>query len=546
MSVGWELWGGGSLLLSLTDDASGDDFWFETLADGWDLGSPEAVKAVFASLAADGDDERIMRHGNRRVPFRVKVCGPDLAVVAAGERALRLALNRAPRLELRYTPPDGYGEVTVFDVVLGEMPSQPDDLALVQRQPWAEYAVTLTCRPFVRPVDPVTVSLSYSGTAPTTLKDGTSTVGVAGTNGPDPLALSAVTYLGETAVKGTPTIAREGGWSDPYDEYEFTAVTLTAALPFFAVDVALDSPLGFRLDQPSVVASASAPGMQSNPVGFNALANGYRRYYFMHTLAGSTVDVTIRVRMQQVYAGGTPASYIGGLYSAPTAPASGLLVGEVAGSERAPMSLRVSKSTSGTLGRTVVFSDPAMLQCGYNPGVALTWEAAPAGSYTVGGATGVAGDTYVLTINGQSSTTYCSTTGEELFFEFHLGSRRDGKLGTLTVSGTVNGSVWSPTGLKLYRNAPETALVSLPNVAARYLFIESPTLERPAIGIYAGSVADGSDATSIINTATSVDPLLVVPPLYAVWVDSLSTGLAVEADYYPLSHTFVSSRVGVS
>lgn len=522
--VGWDLVSGGDTL-SLIGRA-GEAFWFEVLADGWDLGSPEAVRAVFSSIAADGDDERITRHGNRTVPFQVKVCAPDLDGVAAGERALRLMLNRAPDLELRYTPPDGYGEITVFDVLLGEMPEVADDMALLRSNPWSTYAVSLRCRPFVRPLNPVTTSLTYGTDAGTSLDDGSSTTGWSSSDG----TLSAVTVNTETAVKLTVTPA----FTNSSKTLTRAALALTSAKPYLAVDVAATTSGDTRNWQADVRVSLGTT-LLAAPVAAVPQSTGFTRYFFAHSAAGTTKDVAVTI-----YAGANALSdvYVGNLRAYSTAPGSGLMIADVEGSERAPMTVKVSHSTSGALGAFVVYSDPTMLEYGWNPADSTTWPNAPAGPYVLlNPIVGVGGTLYDVTLNGETS--YCmGGLAGALWFDFQFGGRRDGRIGPIT--GTP------PANSLLFRDVPgETSLVHLTSVTGRYLFLDSPTIETPRIGVWSGDVSDGSDAVSQLTYAEALDALTVKPPRYALFLKSTDpspvTNFSADLTYYPLSHTFVPS-----
>lgn len=543
-AVGWELVSGGDIL-SLTNDGSGEEFWFETTVDGWSLGSADAVKAIFSSLAADGDDERIMRHGNRQVPFQVKACGADLAAVSLGERALRLMLGRAPNLELRYTPPDDIGEVTVFDVILGEMPLIPDDLAMVRSSPWAKYAVTLTCKPFTRPVDPVTATLAYGSDAGTSLDDGSSTSGWSSTYG----TLSAVTVNTETAVKLTLTTVSNG--IDGGRTLARAALALTAAKPYLAVDVAaeaLSSPGSAGLWVDAIAVNLNGVSLGA-PVAAVPQSTGFVRYFFAHSAAGTTKDVEVTLYATAGLL--VSAFYVGSLRAYATTPGSGLMIADVEGSERAPITVQVSKTTAGNLGETFIYSDPTMLEYGWNPGDSATWPNAPAGSYVaVASSPGLDNHIYTLTINGQQSSTR-GGVGAARYWDFNLGARRDGTLGTITTgwsdTWTGTGSSSSIPTLMLFRDEPGvTSLIHLSAVSYRYLFVDSPTLESPQIGAWGGNAADGSDAVSLLTAAESLDPLTVKPPRYALFIDTAVDGIGAALGYYPLFSNLVAPPGTVS
>jgi hypothetical protein len=143
----------GSLLLTGSVPDADHDFTFDVLADGATFGVAQGVQEVVRSLLADGDLYRITRYGNREVSFRVQIEGPSLGSLAHGEAALRAEVGR-PNL-LTWQPPDALSVPTVFEVVASEMAQTFDDLDELKRR--RVFVVTLTCGPFARSADAVTV-----------------------------------------------------------------------------------------------------------------------------------------------------------------------------------------------------------------------------------------------------------------------------------------------------------------------------------------------------------------------------------------------------
>lgn len=139
---------------------SDDGYWFELLADGMTPGSPEAVKAVVATLMRDGEDERITRYGNRTFTFRVAVRAPDSEALHRGEAALAAELGG--RSTITWMPPDGYGALTVYDVLNSTMDPEFDDLGLLRSPLQMVYSVTATCLPWPRSATPT----EFATTAP--------------------------------------------------------------------------------------------------------------------------------------------------------------------------------------------------------------------------------------------------------------------------------------------------------------------------------------------------------------------------------------------
>ena len=540
--VSWML--GGLELAGSREDRQSGGYWFETLADGWDLGEPEAVKVVFASLAADGDDERVTRHGNRTVAFQVAVCGPDTLATAAGERALRLAMGR--RTELVFTPPDGFGESAVFDVLNATMKYDADDFALTRSEVRVVYAVTLTCEPFTRPVDPVTVSLTYGASAPTTLDDGSSVSGWSSPDGP----LSAVTISSETAVKLAPTSPPQApAPPGSMRSYRVTraGLALPSAQPYLAVDLGITgsgapglSPgyLGWPVPMYLMIA-----GQKIAPVASLQLPNGFKRFWFPHSLAGTTQTVDLVPIVGGSFYG-LDGVYVGGVYAYATPPDGGTMLVDIAGSERSPLSLRVR--SGGGLGTLLMFSDPALLEFGYNPVDPATWGNAPSGSYTVLCTRATSWSTSLHTLKlgtlESKSVAMSDTPGSALMFDFDLGARRDGRIGAV---GTVliDGATLTASGTKAYllRNEPGvTAVTYLNAVPHSYVFIDAPTAGG-AGGVWGGALADGSDAVSLAPAADVLEWPLGTPPAMPLFL-AANTSISATVTHYPAHHTFVAAR----
>lgn len=535
-------WDFGPLDLVGADGVGDGGFWFETLADGFDLGSPEAVRVVLATLAADGEDERIQRHNNRQVTFTVQVCAYDAEGLALGERALGLEVGGVNTLT--WLPPDDFGDASVFDVRTSVMRFDMRDLDLLEKVQRAAYTVTLTCSPFARPELPTTVALSYgTATSGTVMDAGSSTTNWSVDPDVSGKTLSTITYLTEAALKCAPVTTRPfGSGTLDNDTFTRTSLALTSAHPYLAVVVAADTTGGTRNIRDVIVEIA---GKGYNPVASEVLTNGSRRFFFSHNLAGTTVTAQIVVRWNLGHgAASTQASYVMGVESWPSAPATGLNVFEVGGSQRAPFSLMVSRPIGGNLGRVGVFSDPKMLTMGYNPSQPDTWANAPAGTYTMVMPLGSGTTTVVaVTVNGQTAYTRSPGTSTPLFFEFHLGAARNGRLGTLTVAVTVDGAPITTPTLWLFRKADDTALTLLNSVAYRRLWVDAPTLETPHVGLWGGTAADGSDAVSVATQAYCADPMHIAPDIAALWVNTAAGAVVVDSEvtYYPRSHTFVAA-----
>ena len=514
---------------------------FASLFNGGDYGEPSNTAVVVASLLADGEVLSGFRSGNRTMTHTVYIESSDSLLLAEAERDLFLECEKTANT-FTVIPGDGFGESSVYEISRTSGSYVRDDAA--EEQGYRRYDLTFSAQPFARPELPTTVALSYgTATSGTVIDDGSSTTNWSVDPDVSGKTLSTVTYLAEAALKCAPATTRPfGSGTLDNDTFTRTSLALTASHPYLAVVVAADAAGGTRNIRDVIV---EIGGKGYNPVASEVLANGSRRFFFSHNLAGTTVTAKIVVRWNLGHgAASTQSSYVMGVESWPSAPATGLNVFEVGGSQRAPFSLMVSRSIGGDLGRVGVFSDPKMLTMGYDPSQPATWANAPAGTYTMAMPDGSGTTTVVaITVNGQTAYTRSPSVTAPLFFEFHLGSARNGRLGPLTIAVTVDGAPITTPTLWLFRKADNTALTLLNSVAYRRLWIDAPTLEAPHVGLWGGTAADGSDAVSVATQAYCADPMHIAPDIAALWV-STAAGAAVvdsEVTYYPRSHTFVAA-----
>lgn len=128
-------------------DVSGDQpFTFSVLGEDMRFGDPVPVETVLTSLLLDGALVEKVSDDNREASLRVQIDAPDSLGLAAGERALNLELGR--RSTLSWTPPDGWGDPTVFDVQTSSMQWLFDDSEELRLR--RTYQVRLVCLPHAR------------------------------------------------------------------------------------------------------------------------------------------------------------------------------------------------------------------------------------------------------------------------------------------------------------------------------------------------------------------------------------------------------------
>lgn len=154
----------GDLSLIGADDF---DYTIETIAEGMSFGGADPQDVVTQTLLQDGSAVTTDRWDNRSITFGVLIKGADLISVAAGEKALYAELGR--RNTLTWTPPDGWGPPTVFDVLTSWAEFEFDDWG--EMEPGTigrRFLLRLTCLPWGRDVERTVVSAVATGGTPPT------------------------------------------------------------------------------------------------------------------------------------------------------------------------------------------------------------------------------------------------------------------------------------------------------------------------------------------------------------------------------------------
>lgn len=167
--------------ISLVREVPGRAFQFETESDGATFGFAEPVVVTVESDLTDGTRGQIVRHENREASFRVSVVAENSIGLAEGEALLR-SLIGGPA-EAAWTPPDGWGATTVFEVLWSQMQWQFDDMDELRiRRVWQ---VTFTAKPFGRSVDATVTAALGGGEVPTVVEidDASSTTNWTGSIG---------------------------------------------------------------------------------------------------------------------------------------------------------------------------------------------------------------------------------------------------------------------------------------------------------------------------------------------------------------------------
>ena len=116
------------------------------LAEGADLGNADPIYRELAHQLLDGSVKARTGHGNRKAQFDVVVdaAGAGSIPLALGAAALDLACEHPTTLV--FTPPDGLGAATWFEVVAAKADWLFDDLDELRLR--RRFRVEIECLPF--------------------------------------------------------------------------------------------------------------------------------------------------------------------------------------------------------------------------------------------------------------------------------------------------------------------------------------------------------------------------------------------------------------
>lgn len=352
--------------LLLTGPFQATDWTYKTLGDGMTFGSAQPLEQTIASLLQDGSLVVTRGHDNREPTFLVKIEAEDAISLAEGEKALFLECSR-PNL-LSWTPPDGLGATSVFEVFTSSLEPIFDDVKelLVQRV----YRLRLVCHPFTRSVDEVvTPALEDPPVSPTVvvISDGTSAIGW---TSPDPGLISTA---GKILVTGhrtsTPPVWLPGGGMDQYGGAADATLTMAATdfsvTPYLSLEVTPAAGVQVGSWAPAVYAD----GVLLDLVHSVPISGGKRFTYLVEDASVTTLRI-LQTLTQQVTHGATPGSQpkisLDNISRTDLNPGisttgqSSLRRLTVEGSARTQGSLAVTHETGG-LGDVILYTSPVLV-----------------------------------------------------------------------------------------------------------------------------------------------------------------------------------------
>lgn len=333
-----------------------------------DVGEPEMIVETVPSQMADGDTERVLRHGNRTYRLEFYIEGPTLGALAESEALLRAQLRR-PLIPLLHDPGDGLSPSSVYEVQTAQLtPQRRDDheAHLVRK-----FTLTLTCSPWARSPSASTAPALSSGTTTTNIDTCDSVTGWSGTRGGVPTTPGEGPFAWDPGAVGVAELNNTVGYPPETWTLTRTGAVDFSTLPYLQIQVrtlANGAPLDIAAHAGPNTSSPALPilamrrmtdGTSYHLVTFDASdVGGVSALTFAHTSAEGYGHVwqglIIRNVAQTDVVPGSTARQL-------------TRIVEVGGTERTPGSIHV-QSANGTdpLGMVIVHSSPED-GSGYSP-----------------------------------------------------------------------------------------------------------------------------------------------------------------------------------
>lgn len=249
-----------------------------------EIGEPEMVVESLTSMLADGDIDRVVRHGNRVYVIPCYIEGPDLISVAEAEATLRRELKRQG-LVLTHDPGDGFAPASAYEVLTAQMTPERSDTH--ETHLLRKWTLTLTCAPFARSVDPVEVSAFAAGSTTVSVDTCDVTTGWTGTRGGVP---ESPTTFWEAGAVSVAEFASATGFPPETWTLTRTGAIDTSTTPYIKAEVkTLSTDGGQPLDVSVFVDGVPLPALEVSKL---ADGSGYFRMVFDASAFGSIPSIT--------------------------------------------------------------------------------------------------------------------------------------------------------------------------------------------------------------------------------------------------------------
>lgn len=515
----------GSLDL-VTNTVHDDGYQLGVYADGVTFGTPQAVVNEIVSMLADGSHAKYNRAGNRVVSFDVVIEAPTGPELQAGEAALRRELYRPNTVT--WTPPTPLSEPSVYEIVTSEMSWQFDDIE--ETLGIRVFNVSLTCAPWARSKELVTVAALTVGETPTTVVvDACNSI--AGWSG----STSPSTGSGLAAISGFVRFETGHLFNGSAVDLVRAGTISVGTTPYLAIEWRM----GAKVSGGDPRTSGGMTLNYLNPISDYQMPDGWRRSVFL--VADPLTSITLR----RVTADGGSFSTqyhfdvreVSRSNQPPGAsPRQMTRTIEVAGTERTPGSLQIVGNQN--LGLTIIHTSPESTT-GYDPTV-VRWRAngetpvadatalsgqrqalsptsfgadipvssLPEGGYLLAARIRAVGATGVLPIDWYTATVAggegLAPAGDQAHFDFFDDRWFFVSLAVLTLpSARANDGVvqidLAGANLELdeawlFRVDDDCGLTIIDNVPYSRVWIDSPDVTTPVPRYWVGNSADRSDA----------------------------------------------------
>lgn len=574
-------------------DLTDDDGPFHALGSDSSFGNPAPVTVSMQRMLQDGELVSTVRHGNREMYFVVEVDGADAVELAAAEAELMQVVGR--RTTLEWSPPDGFGPTTVFDVQTSSLQflwNDDDELTLSRF-----YGLTITALPFGRSVDPV-VDDALTGTGvPAAQVDACDSL--TGWTAKDytlrndktaDLSLSTATKKqGTASIKGVPDYFYSAGAQTNEAEINFYR-TFAAPVDFSSTPY-LSVQVWAKGTNNGVTVTAYADGVKLARLTSVPDSDGWVRHWFICT-DSSVSELRFRCSATLDWWPSFDGFYLDDVQRQGDPPTTGsgkqsMRSIDVSGSVRTPGSLEIvgTGALSDVLvwtgeddGRAFrpdlrVFRDPATGNTPQTDANAITGTSLslststqfnlPAGAYRPGAyaliaraySSNQAGNTITATawtmVNGATIGAFQAVTSGT---QWKSTNYQVGHVGVLHLppttvpggsSGTIRITMSQGSGAQVYLDELwlfplDGALTMLRGVLGSRVWIDSPSADQPLGGLWVGTAEGRADAYHAGHLAGSLGSHEFQPPRTKVFVVTSGSGgvnPAVRLEHHPRWHT---------
>jgi hypothetical protein len=448
-------------------DAHGVQYVVRPTDTTW--GNPSPVTVAVLSLLRQGSLVSYDHTENRNIVLRVTVVAEDSNRLALGERALQLECERSNTLT--WTPPDGAGQPTVFDIVWSQLELDFDhqDELLLQRT----YKITMQALPYGRNADlVVTAATETESTAveAAVVDDGSDATNWVSLNGGSASSVAGAIVIGPSFGPQANRNATVDFTSGPY------------LVVVWQTSVATLSPL--------IVQVTSSSGTITPPQVYTSDSGGWTTSYYR---VSSSVTSASSIFFRAIFGGTSGTLSIDKIsiwtglpeLGTPRQRALSLIPG---GSVKTQGSITVSH-TANALGKTIVYTHPS--STGYLPPISRFLVS---GGTRSADATAVSGDKAPLTTTSTWDIPVSVLPSGRMEVWAWLSA-------SATTSFDLTWSAFSKMGSTALSSASNTVTLSLPTTWGLYFLgsVVVPPVDMGPAGVLSVTMLASGMGTPIVS-----------------------------------------------